>query len=62
MRIEPVEMWATPTSQEDLTKRVTELDGPGAATHAMMFTWNYLASVVNKDDKDDRPQENVPSP
>ena len=42
--IQPVGMWVTPTTQEELQERVAALHPD--AVHAMMFTWNYLAYVL----------------
>ena len=53
MKIKPVGMWATPASMEELEKMVTGLNSL-EAIHAMMFTWNYLASVSNKDEEEDK--------
>ena len=59
MRIQPVGMWVTPASQEELTKLVEGLNSP-EAYHAMMFTWNYLASVINKDHEENSNAEETP--
>ena len=49
-KIKTVDLWATPGSMEELQRRV-QLMHPDA-TNAMMFTWNYLASVINKELED----------
>ena len=51
-RIEPVHLWATPDSMESLDAQVTALNSP-EAVHAMMLTWNYLASLVNEEEGED---------
>ena len=46
LEIDTVGMCATPLTQEELQDRVAALNSI-EATHAMMFTWNYLASVID---------------
>lgn len=58
MKIQPVGMWATPTSEEELQKMVKNLNEPGAY-HAMMWTWNYLASLINEEEDGDQNPEHI---
>ena len=46
LNIKSVGMWATPDTQKELQDMVTGLGTP-EATHAMMFTWNYLSKVID---------------
>ena len=57
LNIQPVGMWVTPKSQEELQEMVEGLNSP-EATHAMMFTWNYLAGVINEYQSQDRSSQN----
>ena len=50
--IQPVGMWATPDSLESLEAQVTAMNSV-EAVHAMMLTWNYLASQVNEEEDDE---------
>jgi len=50
LNIQPVGMWVTPKSQEELQAMVEGLNSP-EAIHAMMFTWNYLAYLIKYEDE-----------
>jgi hypothetical protein len=54
---QPIPLWITPKSEEQLVELVEQMGCP-EAYHAMMFTWNYLVSL--RRDKDEI-QDDIPS-
>ena len=53
MKLATVGFWATPKSQEELNDMVEGLNSP-EAIHAMMFTWNYIAYMMELEDGNDK--------